>query len=228
MYKKKPVIIFTGSRLPKEAAELAQQIGAQVEYFPLIETVLRDTSAPDFGRYGWLIFTSRNSAEAFCKLRPKTSAKIAAVGDKTAEMLEANGYSVDFIPTTFSADVFVREFPDIAGKERCLFVRGALAKDTILSMSLEIDEWTVYDTVKKHSNAQALAEMSDVTIIFASPSAVAAYTEAGGNFKGIRTAAIGHITERAIVEAGGDVDFRPETYTYLEIIQSIAKGSCSL
>ncbi|MDS8854881.1 hypothetical protein RLM10_00560, partial [Streptococcus pneumoniae] len=60
MYKKKPVIIFTGSRLPKEAAELAQQLGAQVEYFPLIETVLRNTDAPDFGRYGWLIFTSRN------------------------------------------------------------------------------------------------------------------------------------------------------------------------
>ena len=228
MYKKKPVIIFTGSRLPKEAAELARQIGSEVKYYPLIETVLRNTSAPDFGRYGWLIFTSRNSAEAFCKLRPETTAKIAAVGDKTAEMLEANGYPVDFIPSRFSADVFVREFPDIAGKERCLFVRGALAKDTILSMPLEIDEWTVYDTLKKRSNAQALAEMSDVTIIFASPSAVAAYTEAGGKFNGIRTAAIGHITERAIVEAGGEVDFRPETYTYLEIIQSIAKGSCSL
>ena len=228
MCKKKPLIIFTGSRLPKEAAELAREKGADVEYLPLIETVLRNTDAPDFSRYGWLIFTSRNSAEAFCKLHPETDAKIAAVGDKTAEMLEEHGYAVDFIPSTFSADVFVREFPDIAGKERCLFVRGALAKDTILSMPLEIDEWTVYDTVKKRSNAQALAAMSDVTIIFASPSAVSAYREAGGNFKNIKTAAIGHITERAIMEAGGEVHFRPETYTYLEIIQTIAKGSCSL
>ncbi|MDN5710541.1 MAG: uroporphyrinogen-III synthase [Planococcus sp. (in: firmicutes)] len=228
MCKKKLVIIFTGSRLPKEAAELALQNGAQVEYYPLIETVLRNTRAPDFERYGWLIFTSRNSAEVFCKLRPETDAKIAAVGDKTAEILEKHGYPVDFIPSTFSADVFVQEFPDIAGKERCLFVRGALAKDTILSMPLAIDEWTVYDTVKKYNNAQALAGMSDVTIIFASPSAVAAYREAGGNFKDIQTAAIGHITERAIIEAGGEVHFRPETYTYLEIIQTIAKGSCNL
>ncbi|ANU19175.1 uroporphyrinogen-III synthase [Planococcus plakortidis] len=228
MCKKKPVIIFTGSRLPREAARLAREKGADVEYLPLIETVVRNTDAPDFSRYGWLIFTSRNSAEAFCKLHPETDAKIAAVGDKTAEMLEQHGYTVDFIPSTFSADVFVQEFPDIAGKERCLFVRGALAKDTILSMPLAIDEWTVYDTVKKRNNAQALARMSDVTIIFASPSAVAAYREAGGNFQGVQTAAIGHITERAIIEAGGEVHFRPETYTYLEIIQTIAKGRCSL
>lgn len=228
MCKKKPVIIFTGSRLPREAARLAREKGADVEYLPLIETVVRNTDAPDFSRYGWLILTSRNSAEAFCKLHPETDAKIAAVGDKTAEMLEQHGYTVDFIPSTFSADVFVQEFPGIAGKERCLFVRGALAKDTILSMPLAIDEWTVYDTVKKHNNAQALARMSDVTIIFASPSAVAAYREAGGNFQGVQTAAIGHITERAITEAGGEVHFRPETYTYLEIIQTIAKGRCSL
>lgn len=228
MCNKKPVIIFTGSRLPKEAAQLAQEKGAEVHYLPLIETVMRNTSAPDFGRYGWLIFTSRNSAEAFCRLGLKTESKIAAVGDKTAELLEEYGYKVDFIPSTFSADVFVREFPDIAGKERCLFVRGALAKDTILSMPLEVDEWTVYDTVKKRSNAQALAGMEGVTVIFASPSAVSAYTEAGGDFHDIKTAAIGHITEQAIIDAGGEVHFRPETYTYLEIIQKIAKGSCSL
>lgn len=228
MCKEKPVIIFTGSRLPKEAAQLAQEKGAEVLYLPLIETVLRNTSVPDFERYGWLIFTSRNSAKAFCRLGLQTTAKIAAVGDRTAQLLEENGYKVDFIPSTFSADVFIREFPDIAGKERCLFVRGALAKDTISSMPLEVDEWTVYDTVKKSDNARTLAGMQGVTVIFASPSAVAAYTEAGGNFQGIKTAAIGHITEQAILDTGGKVHFRPETYTYLEIIEKIAKGSCSL
>lgn len=225
---KKPVIIFTGSRMPKEAEQLAQACGAEVRYVPLIETVLRNTSAPDFERYGWLIFTSRNSAKAFCQLGFQVKSKIAAVGEKTAELLQQHGYPVDFIPSTFSADVFVREFPDIAGNERCLFVRGALAKDTILSMPLTIDEWTVYDTVYKRDNAKAIAELTGVIIIFASPSAVSAYTEAGGDFRDIQTAAIGHITEQAVIKAGGEVHFRPETYTYVDIIQEIMKGSCSL
>lgn len=213
--------------MPREAAQLAMAGGAEVEYLPLIETVLRKTDAPDFGRYGWLIFTSRNSAEAFCRLAPEVGAKIAAVGDKTAELLEAHGYAVSFIPSTFSADVFVREFPYIAGTERCLFVRGALAKDTITSMPLAVDEWTVYDTVKKQANARLLTERAGATVIFASPSAVSAYTEAGGDFAGIRVAAIGHITEQAIIDAGGTVHYRPETYTYTEMIKEIMKGSCS-
>lgn len=227
MCKKHPAIIFTGSRLPKEAQQLAVEYGASVRYVPLIETVLRNTDAPDFGRYSWLIFTSRNSAEAFCRLGLKTHAKIAAVGDKTAELLEQHGYAVDFIPSVFSADVFVQEFPAIAGSERCLFVRGALAKDTILSMPLEIDEWTVYDTVKQKEHAQQLAQLEGVIIIFASPSAVSAYIEAGGDFRHIQSAAIGHITERAIMDAGGTVHFRPQTYTYIEIIHEIMKGSCN-
>ncbi len=213
--------------MPKEAQQLAVRCGAAVQYIPLIETKLIDTEVPDFDQYDWLIFTSRTSAEAFCRLTPHVTAKLAAVGDKTAELLAQHGYSIDFIPTVYSADVFVQEFPEVAGNARCLFVRGTLAKDTILSMPLNIDEWTVYDTVKKQDQASLLAKLEDVTVVFASPSAVAAYTEAGGDFRRIQAAAIGHITEKAILDAGGVVQFRPHKYTYSDVIHEIMKGSCS-
>ncbi|RNF40917.1 uroporphyrinogen-III synthase [Planococcus salinus] len=218
-------IVFTGSNKPQEAVKLVGRLGGKAIYLPLIETSLCDSEQPDFKAYDWLIFTSRNSAEAFGQLAENVSARIAAVGDKTAETLKQYGYEIDFKPTVFSADRFVEEFPAVAGNARCLFVRGSLAKDTITSMPLEVDEWTVYETLLKLDNAKKLIAMKNCIVIFASPSAVAAYCQAGGNWEGIRVAAIGHVTEHAIVRNGGHVDWIPERYTYLDVINEIAKGS---
>lgn len=221
-------IVFTGSKNPLEAVRRVEELGGKAQYLPLIETSVRQSEMPVFQQYDWLIFTSRTSAEAFCQLHASVQAKIAAVGEKTAETLKEHGYVVDFIPTIYSADVFVKEFPAIAGSTaKCLFIKGSLAKNTIVSMPLQVDEWTIYETSLKIGNAQSLMEMKKVIVIFASPSAVSAYREAGGDWSGIRTAAIGHITENAIRQHGGHVDYRPEKYTYLDVINEIAKGSCT-
>lgn len=221
-------IVFTGSRKPEEAVLKVEQLGGKALYLPLIETSIRQSEMPKVQLYDWLIFTSGTSAEAFCQLHVPTQAKIAAVGEKTAETLEQHGYRVDFIPTVYSADVFVKEFPAFVGSDvKCLFVKGTLAKSTIASMPLHVDEWTIYETSLKIGNARTLMEMKELIVIFASPSAVSAYREAGGDWSGIRTAAIGHITENAIKQNGGHVDYRPKKYTYLEVINEIAKGSCN-
>lgn len=219
-------IVFTGSTLPAEAAGRVEALGGEPVYLPLIETSIRQAEKPDFSEYDWLIFTSRTSAEAFCQLRAEADFKIAAVGEKTAEVLLHNGYHVDFIPTVYSADWFVKEFPAIAGGEKCLFIKGALAKNTIASMPLPVDEWIIYDTALKLDNAEKLKNMKHQTIIFASPSAVSAYRKAGGDWKDIEIAAIGHVTEKAITDEGGYVDFIPADYTYLDVVDEIAKGRC--
>ncbi|CEG23102.1 uroporphyrinogen-III synthase [Planococcus massiliensis] len=220
-------IVFTGSRKPEEAVSRVEELGGKALYLPLIETSIRQSEIPSVEQYDWLIFTSATSAEAFCQLHVSTRAKIAAVGEKTAETLEQHGYQVDFIPSIYSADVFIKEFPAFAGSDvKCLFVKGTLAKSTIASMPLQIDEWTIYETSLKIGNAHTLMNMKELIVIFASPSAVSAYREAGGDWSGIRTAAIGHITENAIKQNGGRVDYRPKKYTYLEVINEIAKGSC--
>lgn len=218
-------IVFTGSKEPKEAVLQVKKLGGQPVYLPLIETSLCQDGQPDFAAYDWLIFTSRNSAEAFGHLNIHVTARIAAVGEKTAGALQQYGYAVDFMPSVFSADRFVEEFPEIAGNGRCLFLKGSLAKDSIASMPLEVDEWTVYETVLKLDNAGKLKDMKQVIVIFASPSAVLAYCQAGGNWQNIQVAAIGHVTEQAILRNGGHVDWIPERYTYLDLINEIAKGS---
>ncbi|MDN7245902.1 uroporphyrinogen-III synthase [Planococcus shenhongbingii] len=218
-------IVFTGSNQPEEAVELVEKFGGKTLYYPLIETSVRQSQLPDFERYDWLIFTSGNSAEAFCQLHLATHAKIAAVGEKTAEVLEQHGYQVSFMPSVYSADVFVKEFPAVAGEANCLFIKGSLARNTIASMPMKVDEWIIYETTFKIENAEKLKALDGVTVIFASPSAVSAYREAGGDWSGIRVAAIGHVTENAIRQEGGTVDFIPEKYTYTEIINEIVKGS---
>lgn len=217
-------VVFTGSTLPQEAAGRVEELGGKALYLPLIETSVRQTERPDFAGYGWLIFTSRTAAQAFCQLHAEDVPKIAAVGEKTAEMLLRNGYTVDFIPSVFSADNFAKEFPAIANGEKCLFIKGALAKNTIASMPLAVDEWIIYDTNLKLENAELLKTLKQHTIIFASPSAVSAYRTVGGDWKEIEVAAIGHITEKAITEASGHIDFIPGTYTYLDVVNEIAKG----
>lgn len=220
-------VVFTGSREPVEAVLHAQSLGAKTLYLPLIGTSIRQSEKPELNSYDWLIFTSRTSAEAFCQLHETVTAKIAAVGEGTALVLQQQGYSVDFIPQVFSADRFVQEFPAVAGDAKCLFIKGALAKNTVASMPIQVDEWTVYDTIFNRENAGKLVHLKDVTILFASPSAVSAYRQAGGNWSNIRTAAIGHVTQQAIQANGGTVDFTPKKYTYMDVINEIAKGSLS-
>ena len=220
------IIVFTGSNFPEEAAGKVEALGGEAIYLPLIETSIRQTDKPDFTDYGWLIFTSRTSAEAFCQLHVDAVPNIAAVGEKTAEVLENNGYRVDFIPSVYSADRFIEEFPAAADGQKCLFIKGALAKNTIVKMPLPVDEWVIYDTELKLENAKALSQVKQQTIIFASPSAVSAYRKAGGDWRDIEVAAIGHVTKKAIKDAGGHIDFIPATYTYLDVVDEIAKGRC--
>lgn len=218
-------IVFTGSKEPMEAMEMVVLYGGKALYLPLIETSIRQSQLPDFGCYDWLIFTSATSADAFGQLHAETGAKIAAVGEKTAEKLEQYGYAVDFTPSVYSADRFVEEFPAVAGDAKCLFIKGALAKSTIASMPMQVDEWIIYDTALKIENARELIGMPGVIAVFASPSAVQAFTEAGGDWSAIRAAAIGHVTERAIRESGGKAEFIPHKYTFTEVINEIMKGS---
>lgn len=220
-------IVFTGSRKPVEAISHAQSFGAKTKYVPLVETIVRQSEKPDFAEYDWLIFTSRTSAEVFCSFNETVPAKIAAVGTQTAAVLKEHGYQVDFIPKVFSADQFIQEFPPVSGRAKCLFIKGQMAKNTISTMSMQVDEWTVYDTVLNPENAKTIIQFKDVIVLFASPSAVRAYRQAGGNWSNIQVAAIGHVTKKAITENGGTVDFMPERYTYIEVINEIAKGSLS-
>lgn len=235
-------IVFTGQPKSSEAFLEVERLGGKVEAFPLIRTQeltdQDDIFMSTLSSYDWLIFTSQNAVSAFeqklnrHKVAANTlSCKIAAVGKNTARALEKIGFQVSFTPTTYSADEFVQQFPQVSNQsDCCLFLRGSLAKATIKAgLSQQVVEWTVYETLFDIDNATHLstyiAQHPNVFVAFASPSSVNIYAteiarEVGWNQ--IKIAAIGHVTAAALLNHGAPVHVQATTYTWLALVQEIA------
>lgn len=237
-------VVVTGSKVTTTVLQKIEELGGEAVACPLIQTVevieQNDHLQLEMARsFDWLIFTSQNGVESFCAkmnrhhLTPSDfSVKIAAVGSKTEKKLISNGFSVHFVPTIFSADVFVKEFPQIAKKNsRCLFVRGKKAKDTIKEgLPFNVMEWNVYDTEESKDYLQQLKNLienrDELIVIFASPSAANAFAihiAPSVGWEKMKIASIGHITSNALIKHGAHVSYQPNTYTMEAVLDEIIK-----
>jgi uroporphyrinogen-III synthase len=237
-------IILTGIPKSDEPEQLIRKYGGEPVSFPLITVQERAAEDLQFihrlNEYDWLIFTSQNGVKYFGQKLERfniaandvSRPKIAAVGSETERALNEIGFDVHFKPTIFSADRFIVEFPEQSVEsERCLFMRGSLAKATIKEgLANEVDEWTVYETVKDFEEAwklrELLAEMKKCTITFSSPSCVEVFvTEVLPHItmNGCTMAAIGHVTEEALLTAGLPVHVKPDKYTMVSMIEKIVQ-----
>ena len=237
-------ILLTGTSKTTTIVDNITALGGQAIIAPLIETCERldSNDAEQLNcahQYDWIIFTSQNAVDAFASkmLRHQLNAKhfqgkIASIGTKTTTALEKLGFQVSFMPSIFSADIFVKEFPSVAGNQpRCLFIRGEKAKSTLKDgLPFELKEWTVYETIERHDQTAAIVsciqQHQDVTVIFASPSAVDVYAMdvvPHVGWQATRIAAIGHITEAALEQYGATVDIMPSVYTMQAVIEEIMK-----
>ena len=237
-------VIFTGILRSSEASDLVERLGGNAIIAPMIATKeivsYRDLDQLKLcNLYDWLIFTSQSSVKAFHTKMVKYqldasffTAKIAVVGVKTAKAIENLGLSVDFIPSIFSADVFIQEFPQIASSaDRCLFVRGNLAKDTITAgLDYEVDEWTIYETVELECNKERVQQLlqseENCSIVFTSPSTAEVFHRSIGattGYEQITVCAIGHITKGFLESIQVPVQVMPDTYTLQEVIVKLAE-----
>ncbi len=235
-------IVFTGQPKSDEAILEVRRLGGEVQIFPLLQTTevsLQDEKfITQLNAYDWLIFTSQNAVATFeqklirHRIQKKNYRfKIAAVGSKTALAIEKLGFHVTFIPTSYSADDFVQQFPQISNQsDACLFLKGSLAKATIQEgLPQLVDEWTVYETCQDANNTQRLstylARHKNTFIAFASPSSVEIFTRHIASTMGwdqFKIAAIGHVTAAALQKQGAPVHVQSTTYTWLALVQEIA------
>ena len=237
-------VVFTGTPKSEDVFELVKLYGGTPVSLPLIQVAelveqtdeLRLNACPT---YDWLIFTSQSAVTAFGAKLIRHSfspeaipAKIAAVGIRTADALRKIGFTVDFIPTVFSADTFVKEFnPVETDIRRILFLRGSIAGVTIKEeLPFEVDEWTVYTTERANDSIDSLVALlqkkQQLNVLFASPSAVAVFSEEVApqtGWNGYTIGAIGHVTESALVEVGAPVHVRPDTYTLKDLVEKLAR-----
>ncbi|MGM7702207.1 uroporphyrinogen-III synthase [Pseudalkalibacillus sp. Hm43] len=191
--------------------------------------------------YQWVIFTSQNAVRFFMESLEEAgqpierlhTCKVAAIGKKTLERLEAYGVNVDFYPSEFVAEQFAKEFIEwIQPGEKILLPHGNLARTTIRDELLEngyevdavITYETVADTYRKAELREAITNASVDIVTFTSSSTVHFFFELLGDgtaLEGCLTACIGPITAETLEQYAITPDIIAEEYTIDGLVQSI-------
>ena len=189
--------------------------------------------------YDWVIFTSCNGVETFfaaiAKLNKDArvfgSAKIAAIGVRTAETLAAFGIKADFVPSAFTSKdlaVGLIDFTNLRDK-KVLLLRSQIASDD-LSQLLEaagasVDNVPVYTHEKNLCDLKPLSEKSIHWLTFASPFAATCFFEQVSvdfvKSKDAKVASIGPVTSKKLAELGMKVDVEASEHTFDGLISAI-------
>ncbi|MFO7584778.1 MAG: uroporphyrinogen-III synthase [Anaerolineales bacterium] len=246
-------VLVTRPRAQSAAfGEALQQAGFEPVYFPVIEIRPADDfseldkALADIERYIWVVFTSVNAVDvvfdrvAVVDAKHASSlldnAKIAAVGQKTAEALRRYGMEPDFMPDEFVGEAILPGLGDVRGK-RILLPRAELARDAlpkaIGTAGGIAHEIVIYRTLPAQVDAEGLAALKARVdwVTFTSPSTVQNFVQIcrqngldpfnlPGNPK---IACIGPITEKTAIAEGFDVDSVAAEYTTDGLIEAIRK-----
>ncbi|MBS8265097.1 uroporphyrinogen-III synthase [Mesobacillus boroniphilus] len=242
----KTVMIPRGKAHAKPFTELVARNGGIPVEIPLIafkavaasEILLNKLK--NLHTYDWIIFTSNVTVETFYSFIKKNRAslpKIAVIGEKTKEIVEALGEKVDFVPEKYVAEGFVDEFlPYVNQSERILIPKGNLARDYISAALKEkgavVDEIIIYETFlpeeSKVKLVKMLTEESLDILTFTSPSTIDHFMKIveennlREKLEHCIVSCIGPVTKRKAEEWGLKVHAMPEKYTVEEMLKSVA------
>ncbi|HLR68544.1 MAG TPA: uroporphyrinogen-III synthase [Virgibacillus sp.] len=192
----------------------------------------------DIRTFDWIFFTSQNGVDCFLKnarfARELHDVRIAAVGPKTAQVIEREGYTVDFIPSTYNAEVMAKEFLSTYVKTGpILLVRGVLSRpvlaDALTKAGRTIVSLNVYDTVTnsmvKGTLTSVLSKQTIDLLTFTSPSTVDAFTELvehPNQYHHLPAACIGTTTEKRAKEIGFTQTIVPRKFTIEGMLKAMS------
>ncbi|MGI9600378.1 MAG: uroporphyrinogen-III synthase [Acidimicrobiales bacterium] len=171
------------------------------------------------GEFEWVVVTSANGARRLRQALDDTGTspgRVAAVGPRTADVLESLDIPVELVPDTFVADALVDAFPP--GRAAVLVVRPETAR-AVLAEGLRGKGHGVTEVVAYRMDAAEIsadqvddARRADV-VTFTSPQAYRAYVAGIGLPTGQIVVSIGPVTSTAVVESGieGVVEADPHT-----------------
>jgi uroporphyrinogen III methyltransferase/synthase len=149
----------------EELARALRRMGAEVVTTPTIrirERTLSDEARDELraladGKYQWVIFTSSSAVRIFgswlfqaqLDARALAHARIAAIGERTAESLREIGIQPDLVPSTASQEGLVGSMSTHVG-DRVLIPRAAIARDVLekelAARALDVKILPLYDT----------------------------------------------------------------------------------
>jgi uroporphyrinogen-III synthase len=231
-----------------------------IEICPFEENVALDRAITKLNCYDWIVFTSVNGVDAFFNViasrrrsnllvdegiasvalfpRNDTNPKVAAIGPKTAQSLEARGVTPDFVPDEYVAEAILPGLGDLRGRW-VLLPRAEIARKALPEAIVEAGgiahEIAVYQTLPAEPDPDGLAALKSGVnaVTFTSPSTVENFIEIvssvgldplslPGNPK---ITCIGPITQKAAEEAGFVDVIVAEEYTSEGIVKLLRNGA---
>ncbi len=222
---------------------LLEKEGATCYQVPLlrIEAIFNKENRQQFFHLNeqadWLFFTSPNAVRFFDQyvkeLNLQLTQKIAAVGEKTTQLLEEYDYMIDFQPTIFRGEIMVKEFLHKYGEQQKIaLIVGNKSRPEIPQLlkdaKVSFEKLVIYRTIKNIDAKQLLQQtVSQVdAVFFTSPSTVEIFQQllTEEQFKKTRkqqlAVAIGQTTATALEKAMFHDIISPETYTIEHMVQS--------
>ncbi|MGC8741674.1 MAG: uroporphyrinogen-III C-methyltransferase [Candidatus Sumerlaeaceae bacterium] len=232
----------------EELAELLQREGADVLLTPTIAIKPRAFSNEirdellKLHSYDWIVFTSANGVKFFfnhlrqLKLdaRALSEAQVAAIGEKTAETLEAHGVRPDAVPGRFVQEALAESLK-VHQNDHVLVPRAAVARDALERILTEkgahVRILPLYDTVPDERGISqlrdALREKRVHIVTFTSASTVESLAasiepeELAALFPGVLIASIGPLTSAALCKLGLQPAVEAKIHTAAHLARSI-------
>jgi uroporphyrinogen III methyltransferase/synthase len=244
-------IVVTRSR--EQASDLSERLrklGALPIEFPTIEILPPDSHddldhcAARLGEYDWIIFTSANGVRFFISrlleigrdIRDLKGPRIAAIGPKTAEELEALKIRVDFVPREYRAEAIYEGMrkEDLGGK-KILIPRAKVARDVLPAelrkAGARVEVVEVYRTIRPESGVEKVRELLEknqvAAVTFTSSSTVTNFVELLGKENASKlmertiAAAIGPVTAETAKSFGIETAVVPKDYTIPALVESL-------
>jgi uroporphyrinogen-III synthase len=184
--KNNTILITRAESQSEDFSEKLQLLGARTISLPLIKTspIHQSELINSYNsNFDWLIFTSVNTVTYFFKLidPKKITAKIAVVGEKTAQHIQRLGLTVNFQPTEFTGKHIAKEIP-IRKNEKIFIPRSIVAKNDIVEIlenrNCKVTTLSIYDNTPITYTPQELTNLLNCKIdyiTFTSGSTVKAF-----------------------------------------------------
>lgn len=241
--RNKKVLITREKSQAKSLTSLIERFNGKPIVIPLIAIDCIKNYEIDLNKrnYEWIFFTSVNGVHCFMKQYSKNLTydyRIAAVGHKTARIIEQYGYQVDFIPSTYNAETMVKEFlQQYPNSDHFLIVRGNISRNVLLDafrdQHLLFEPIVVYETKPNVSAKQLLIDTfinnRPDYLTFTSPSTVNTFVSLleGTSFleeaRNIPTVCIGTTTENAAKSYQFLTLITPKTFTIEAMVNELLK-----
>jgi uroporphyrinogen III methyltransferase/synthase len=245
----KYVVVTRARNQASELKEKLEQYGAKTIEFPVI-AVVASTNDQEIAQilasldnYQWILFTSANAAQFFFArmeqynlTRNSVTARIAAVGPKTARAVENLGGQVDVVAENYRAEGLALALkPHLQAGARVLLPRANIARPSLpqelISWGANVTELTIYDTVKVTANVEKIVEQfvnrEIHAVTFTSSSTVQNFCESLPIHRlpelltGVKIASIGPVTAETARHYGLHVDIIASDYTIDGLVVSL-------